>query len=115
MLAGMPSTAPCLIVMLVAGAFLAGCAHQREASARPVDVPAAFSAVPPGAVAAEAAPQTPAHEWLEGFKSPELSRLIELARKNNHDLAGAAARVRQADEPGELRGGGAGAAEGAAD
>ena len=37
-------------------------------------------------------------DWLATFQSPELLQLIGSARTNNHDLAAAAARVRQADE-----------------
>ncbi|MCE0890880.1 efflux transporter outer membrane subunit [Pseudomonas alloputida] len=38
----------------------------------------------------------PDQRWWKAFASPELDQLIEIARNNSHDLAAAAARVRQA-------------------
>lgn len=47
--------------------------------------------------AAADAPQSwPDRQWWKSFASPTLDRLIEQARVNSHDLAGAVARVRQA-------------------
>jgi NodT family efflux transporter outer membrane factor (OMF) lipoprotein len=39
----------------------------------------------------------PAGDWWQGFRSPELDRLIDAARAQNFDIAAAIARVRQAD------------------
>ena len=39
----------------------------------------------------------PTDDWWTGFGSPELNALIDLARKQNFDIAAAIARVRQAD------------------
>ncbi|WP_248920811.1 efflux transporter outer membrane subunit [Pseudomonas entomophila] len=38
----------------------------------------------------------PDRQWWQAFASTELDRLVERARQNSHDLAAAAARVRQA-------------------
>ena len=57
-----------------------------------LDVPPAFRASADTAAAA-----WPAPDWWHNFRSPELDRLIALARAYNTDLAVAAARVVQAD------------------
>ncbi len=44
-----------------------------------------------------AAEAWPSEDWWRGFRSPELSDLIEQARVQNFDIAAAIARVRQAD------------------
>ena len=71
-------------------AFVCGCAG--PAPLRPsADVPAAFE---------HAAPMSgswPGQEWYRGFGSEELSALVDLAVRNNTDLAAAQARVAQAD------------------
>lgn len=56
----------------------------------PGDVPAAFAQP-------QAAPLWPAADWWRGFRSGALSRLIAEAQARNTDLAGAAARLEQAD------------------
>lgn len=68
---------------------LAGCSH----TASPVDV----LPTPPNEWqhAAPADEPVPA-DWWRGFASPELDVLIEQALAGNHDLAAAAARLRQA-------------------
>lgn len=45
---------------------------------------------------AKAAGELPSSQWWEAFESAELSRLVERARTNAHDLGAATARVRQA-------------------
>ncbi|WP_369987329.1 efflux transporter outer membrane subunit [Pseudomonas xanthosomatis] len=45
---------------------------------------------------AQTAQAQPDGQWWQAFASPELDQLIERARRNSHDLAAAAARVRQA-------------------
>ncbi|QXH49906.1 efflux transporter outer membrane subunit [Pseudomonas fakonensis] len=45
---------------------------------------------------AQALQAQPDGQWWQAFASPELDQLIERARRNSHDLAAAAARVRQA-------------------
>lgn len=70
---------------------LASCATRPPQALSPEFVPKAFV----GRVAAQA-PVWPRTGWWREFGSPELSRLIGLAEKNNRDLAIAAARLREA-------------------
>jgi multidrug efflux system outer membrane protein len=78
---------PCMIV----GALMSGCAVP-SAEMQPREVPAAFE----NAAGAQA-PQWPAREWYRDFSSDELNTFVDLAIKNNLDLASARARVMQAD------------------
>ncbi|MCG8294233.1 efflux transporter outer membrane subunit [Pseudomonas entomophila] len=67
---------------------------------------AACSTPPPPAAGIDAPPTwqgmtdpaqpLPDQQWWQAFASTELDRLVERARRNSHDLAAAAARVRQA-------------------
>ncbi len=57
-----------------------------------LEVPAAYRATPLTAPAA-----WPSEDWWRGFKSPELTTLVEQAKAGNLDIAAAIARVRQAD------------------
>ncbi len=93
MLRGMRHTARCLIATLSVGPLLAACAHPRPDLHPDIDLPSAFVAASPAA-----SPESAAREWLAAFGSAELLRLVETARSQNHDLAAAAARVRQADQ-----------------
>jgi multidrug efflux system outer membrane protein len=74
-----------------AAACLAGCATPPPRALTPQLVPKAFT----GHVAASA-PVWPRSGWWQGFGSPELSRLVGLARADNRNLAVAAARLREA-------------------
>ena len=49
------------------------------------------------ATEASGAEAWPSEDWWRGFRSPELTALIEQARAQNFDIAAAIARVRQAD------------------
>ncbi|WP_449434121.1 efflux transporter outer membrane subunit [Pseudomonas putida] len=83
-------TLPSRISLLTLSLFLAAC------STAP---PPAPGIVPPASwqAADDAAPHSlPDAQWWQAFASRELDQLIELARHNSHDLAAAAARVRQA-------------------
>lgn len=69
----------------------AGCA-QKPVDARPaLALPESWQ----GAVSEQAL--WPSEDWWQGFASGELSQLVERARRNNQDLAAAAARVLQAE------------------
>ncbi len=70
----------------------AGCDLGPDYRSPAIEVPAAFRATP---LTADQA--WPAPEWWHGFGSAELDRLIADARANNQNLAGAAARVIEAD------------------
>ena len=71
-------------------ALTSACAVQ-PAAAPPSELPAAFEN------STDAHGQWPAKEWYRDFSSDELNTFIDLAVKNNWDLAGARARVTQAD------------------
>lgn len=80
---------------LTVAAWLAGCAHNPA----PVDadgptLPAGWRAA---SVASTASSDDVSREWWLGFGSPELHRLITQAHARSHDVAGAIARVRQAE------------------
>lgn len=87
-------TASCRLTLgcwLIVGALTAGC--ETAAPLRTdTDVPAAFD----GALAGHPA-AWPSQAWYRGFSSDELNTLIDLATKNNRDMAGARARLEQAD------------------
>jgi NodT family efflux transporter outer membrane factor (OMF) lipoprotein len=63
----------------------------QPAAAPPSELPAVFEN------GTDAHSQWPAKEWYRDFSSDELNTFIDLAVKNNWDLAGARARVTQAD------------------
>ena len=79
------------LVWLIAGAMGTGCAIQKPLPA-PIEPPAAFENQP-----AERAAAWPAKDWYRSFGSEQLNTLVDLAQKNNGDLAQARARIQQAD------------------
>ena len=79
------------LALACVAACLSGCATRPPQVLTPGIVPKAFV----GHVAAQA-PVWPRSGWWQGFGSPELSQLIELAQTNNRDLAVAAARLQEA-------------------
>jgi len=79
------------ICCLAWGALAAGCAAVNTQSP-PREVPAAFDNAPSTQPA-----RWPAQEWYRDFSSDELNTFIDLAVKDNSDLAVARARVAQAD------------------
>lgn len=81
-----------LLLPLLVTAACPGCDVGPDYQKPALDLPDAYRATPDSAVAA-----WPADDWWKGFQSPELDRLIAMARSNNFDIAAAAARVRQAD------------------
>jgi len=60
-----------------------------------LDIPPAYSAGPKNPTVAEAA--LPTLDWWRGFRSRELTEIIEEAREANLDIAAAVARIVQAD------------------
>ncbi|HEX2939995.1 MAG TPA: efflux transporter outer membrane subunit [Rhodopila sp.] len=83
---------------------LAGCDLGPDYHRPSLDIPAAYRATPAradtkagAATGANAAAAWPLANWWAGFHSPELTQLIEQARRQNFDIAAAIARVRQAD------------------
>lgn len=85
-----PSRATCAALALAG--LSGGCIVTADLPDPALDVPAAYKAAPR---AAEARP--PALDWWRGFRSPELTVLMEEAQTVNLDIAAAVARIRQAD------------------
>src|SRR6266851_3224529 len=79
---------------------LAACVPNAERIDAALDVPEGYRAAPRGA--ADAA--VPALDWWRGFKSSELTALIEEAQTVNLDIAAAAARISQADAQARVAG-----------
>ncbi|MDR2306510.1 MAG: efflux transporter outer membrane subunit [Paucimonas sp.] len=69
---------------------LAACASTPLAPSAGIQPPAAWQA------GNALTPSWPERQWWRAFASPELDQLIQRARDNSHELAAAAARVRQA-------------------
>jgi multidrug efflux system outer membrane protein len=78
------------LICMACAALLTGCAAQSLAPPQQ-DVPPAFDNV------SASGGQWPAQEWYRDFGSDELDSFIDMAAKTNTDLAGARARVAQAD------------------
>ena len=79
------------LIWSIAGVIGAGCAAQKPLPA-PLEPPAAFENQ-----LADRAAAWPSKEWYRGFGSEQLNSLIDLASKNNGDLAQSRARIQQAD------------------
>jgi outer membrane protein, multidrug efflux system len=77
----------------------AGCATAPPMALKPGDVPAGFSQPSPAG-----APVWPSADWWQGFGSDEMNGIIVNARKDNLDLAAAAARVLEAEANQEIAG-----------
>lgn len=67
-----------------------------------LDIPQAYSAGPKNAKVAEAS--LPSLDWWRGFRSRELTEIIEEARDANLDIAAAVARIVQADANSRIAG-----------
>lgn len=82
-------------------AALAGCASRAPIAEPPprVDLPAAW-----GAAATPGHQEWPDKNWWQRFGSPELSRLVDEGQSGNLELAGALARVRQAEAEARIAG-----------
>lgn len=81
---------------------LAGCLLTDDKLDPALDIPAAYDAGPKSAKAAEAA--LPKLDWWRGFRSRELSEIIEQARESNLDISAAVARIVQADAQSRIAG-----------
>jgi NodT family efflux transporter outer membrane factor (OMF) lipoprotein len=86
-------TAALFALMLAPG--LSGCILGTERPELNLDVPAAYRAGPKSEAAAEKAP--PAVDWWRGFRSSELTALMNAAQTSNLDIAVAVAQIIQAD------------------
>src|SRR5579875_2255124 len=67
-----------------------------------LDIPAAYDGFSHRSAAAEAA--LPPLDWWRAFRSPELTAVIEEARRSNLDIAAAIARIVQADAQARITG-----------
>src|SRR6187549_3276557 len=74
---------------------LGGCLLAGDKPEPGLNIPPAYSAGPRNPAAAEA--RTPPLDWWRGFRSRELTEIIEVARAANLDVAAAVARIVQAD------------------
>ncbi len=89
----------CLVVFLGLGLLpmLTGCIFTTERTGPPLDVPDQYRAG-----RGQVAP--PALDWWRGFRSGELTKLIEDAQTDNLDIGAAIARIIQADAQSKLAG-----------
>src|ERR1700760_1426642 len=83
------------LVVLVLAPGLSGCILGSERRELSLEMPAAYRAGPKSEAAADKAP--PALDWWRGFRSSELTRLMDAAQTNNLDIAVAVAQIIQAD------------------
>ena len=81
---------------------LAGCLLTDDKLDPALDIPTAYDAGPKSKRTAEAA--LPKLDWWRGFRSRELSEIIEQARESNLDIAAAVARIVQADAQSRIAG-----------
>ena len=78
---------------------LAGCFVNTEKPELAVDIPEHYRFAGAGPEA-----NLPALDWWRGFRSPELTQLIEEAQTSNLDIAVAVARIMQADAQARIAG-----------
>jgi NodT family efflux transporter outer membrane factor (OMF) lipoprotein len=90
------------VIVLPLALALSGCLLTDDKLDPALDIPAAYNAGPKSEKAAEAA--LPKLDWWRGFKSRELSEIIEQARESNLDIAAAVARIVQADAQSRIAG-----------
>ena len=81
------------LVLLVLGPVLSGCIIGTERPALNLEVPEAYRAAPRG----DADAAVPAVDWWRGFRSAELTALMDAAQLHNLDIAVAVAQIVQAD------------------
>jgi multidrug efflux system outer membrane protein len=81
---------------------LGGCLLTGDKLDPALDIPQVYDGGPKNPVAAEAA--VPKLDWWRGFRSKELTEVIEEARAANLDIAAAVARIVQADAQARMAG-----------
>lgn len=81
---------------------LGGCLLTGDPPEPGIDIPASYDGGPHDRKAAEAA--LPKLDWWRGFRSRELTSVIENAREANLDIAAAVARIVQADAQARISG-----------
>src|ERR1700730_13792187 len=80
---------------------LSGCILGSERPELNLDVPGAYRAAAPGGASRAAVPML---DWWRGFRSHELTELMEAAQTYNLDIAVAIAQIVQADAQGGISG-----------
>jgi NodT family efflux transporter outer membrane factor (OMF) lipoprotein len=96
---GSPRPAAAIVGMCLVP-LLSGCIVGTERPDPAIAVPPAYRHAAPAAAHAA----VPALDWWRGFRSPELTALIEEAQTANLDIAAAIARVLQADAQAKISG-----------
>lgn len=89
-----------LLAVLTAGSALTGCMLTSDIPDPALDIPTVYKDAhtsKPGAA-------VPALDWWRGFRSAELTQLMEEAQTVNLDIAAAVARLRQADAQARITG-----------
>jgi outer membrane protein, multidrug efflux system len=86
------------------GALLTGCSVGPTYQRPGIALPAQWSESASAAASGVSASVWPAAEWWHGFGSAKLDELIAEAERNNDDLAGAMARVQEADAQARIAG-----------
>ena len=89
-----------MLAALAAAATASGCMLTSDMPNPALDIPASYKdsrTTRPGAA-------TPSLDWWRGFRSRELTQLMEEAQTVNLDIAAAAARIRQADAQARITG-----------
>jgi multidrug efflux system outer membrane protein len=81
------------VAVLAAGLLLAACVPNADRVDAALDAPESYRAAPRGSPDAALPPL----DWWRGFRSPELTALIEEAQQVNLDIAVASAKIAQAD------------------
>src|SRR6516225_1885154 len=81
------------LLLLALGPVLGGCIIGTERPALNLEVPEAYRAAPKG----DADAAVPAVDWWRGFRSAELTALMDAAQLHNLDIAVAVAQIVQAD------------------
>ncbi|MBN8945314.1 MAG: efflux transporter outer membrane subunit [Rhizobiales bacterium] len=79
--------------LLLAGVVLSGCILGTERPDPALDIPDRYRE----AARNQGPPRPPSEAWWRGFRSAELTRLMELAPSGNFDIAVAVAQIAQAD------------------
>src|ERR1700686_374769 len=96
---------PCALVLIGGiGALLTGCSVGPTYQRPDIALPAQCSESAGAAAGGVSASVWPAAEWWHGFGSAKLDELIAEAERNNDDLAGAIARVQEADAQARIAG-----------
>ena len=90
---GVKRRRPALLTLVGIGLGLSGCIPGAERPELNLEVPASYRAAAKG----DADAAVPALAWWRGFRSPELTGLMESAQLYNLDIAVAIAQIVQAD------------------